>query len=496
VQLNKILRNGAREALVLGMSILLLEFTGSAQNSGKPDAIAEHITGAAMTRGGAISFLEKLTDTVGGRVTGSPESRAASELILQELRAAGFDNAHYEEFPIAAAWQHGPAAGWVVSPVSVPLYVGSYGWAPGTKGRVEAPFVAISAAPEGKLSTDPTKLRGAAVLVTFDTSTSANTFAANYVVMRSRTARQLANAGAVAMLIPSEKPDRMLYTSAAGFYPRAPLPVVSVAKEDTLFLRRLLAKGDVRIALEIQNSFDEHPPKERNVIADLPGSNPDDVVLLGAHFDSWDPAQGADDNGSGVAAVLEAARILKSLNIKPKATIRFAFFAGEEQACLGSRAYIEGHRRQLDRLWAALIMDNGALAPTGFSLHGRDDLALPLQRTLAGLGRLGAGSIVSGGDLYSDDESFVVAGVPALSLEVVPSDYDNRHHTIIDTFDKIDPRALALDTAALALAAYFIADADQPPGRRLCALEVDTLLKKTGQADYVDLDFSPAERQH
>ncbi|HVM93650.1 MAG TPA: M20/M25/M40 family metallo-hydrolase [Terriglobales bacterium] len=496
MQIRRIVRNRASKAIVLWMPVFLLLVGGWAQAPEKSDVMAEHITGAAMTRGGAISFLERLTDTIGGRITGSPESRAASELILRELQAAGFDNAHFEDVSLATGWQHGPAAGWIVSPVNRSLLIGSYGWAPGTNGKVEGRLVAVSATTDGKLSEGEAKLRGAVALVTFDTSTSANSFAANYVVMRSRTARQLADAGAIAMFIPSEKPDRMLYTSAAGLYPRAPLPVVSVAKEDTLFLRRLLTKGEVKIALDIQNSFEDHPPKERNVIADLPGSNPENVVLLGAHFDSWDLAQGADDNGSAVAAVLEAARILRSLNVKPKATIRFAFFAGEEQACLGSRAYIEKHREQLDHLWAALIMDNGAAAPTGFSLHGRDDLEKPLKKLLASLGPIGASSIVSGGDLYSDDESFVVAGVPALSLEVVASDYDNRHHTITDTFDKINPQALALDTAALALASYFIANAEQAPGRRLSPQEVDVLLKTTGQLDYVDLDFSPAEKWH
>ncbi len=487
-------------AIACAALILLLELTGFSQATGSGD-VAERIVGAAMSRGGAISFLETLTDTIGGRVTGSPESQQAAELILKALREAGFNNAHIEDYSLASRWRRGPATGWVASPVKQPLYVGSYGWAPGTNGRVEVPLVTVVANGDGKLSESAARLRGAAVLVTLE-STS-NTFAANYVVMRSRTARQLADAGAVAMLIPSEKPDRMLYTSAAGLYPRAPLPIVSVAKEDTLFLRRLLAKGEVRIGLDIQNSFaerlaDGHPPdgqtdgqtEERNVIADLPGSSPQDVVLVGAHFDSWDPAQGADDNGSGVAAVLEAARILKSLGVKPRATIRFAFFSGEEQACLGSRAYVDSHKQELDHLWAALIMDNGALIPTGFSLHGRDDLKTALKQRLAGLNAIGAGSIVSGGDLYSDDESFVVAGVPALSLEVVASDYDNRHHTIIDTFDKIDPRSLALDTAALALASYFIANADQAPGRRLSAAEVDELLKRTGQAEYVDLDYS------
>ncbi len=488
--------------VILVPQILLLPvcaFSQATVATGNSGDVTERIVGAALSRGGAISFLETLTDTIGGRVTGSPESRATSELILKELRAAGFDNAHFEEFPIATGWQRGPASAWVVSPVKQSLFVGSYGWAPGTKGRVDAPLVTVTATSDGKLSEEAAKLRGAAVLVTLlvNTDTGAGTtYAANYVVMRSRTARQLANAGAVAMLIPSEKPDRMLYTSAAGLYPRALLPILSVAKEDTLYLRRLLAKGNVRIGFDVQNTFDEYPAKERNVVADLPGSNPDEVVLLGAHFDSWDPAQGADDNGSGVAAVLEAARILKSLSVKPRATLRFVFFSGEEQACLGSRAYAETHKKELDHLWAALIMDNGALLPTGFSLHGRDDLRTPLQQRWTQLAAIGAGAIVTGGDLYSDDETFVVAGVPSLSLEVAASDYDNRHHTIIDTFDKIDPLALALDTAALALGAYSIANAEQAPGRRLSPQEVDSLLKRTGQEEYVDLDFSPAERGH
>ncbi len=484
--------------------ILLLSpglFAQTIPTSANTNDIAERIVGAAMTRGGAISFLETLTDTIGGRVTGSPESQAAADLILKTLHTAGFDNAHFEEFSMSPTWRRGPASAWIVNPVKQPIFIGSYGWSPGTNGKTEAPLVTVTATPDGKLSKDAASLRGAAVLVTIEMGASANTFAADYVVLRSKTAHQLESAGAAAMLIPSEKPDRMLYTSGAGIYPRAPLPMLSVAKEDTLFLRRLLAKGEVKIALDVQNTFNESQTRERNVIADLPGSSlpgssPEDVVLIGAHFDSWDPAQGADDNGSGVAAVLEAARVLKSLNVKTKATIRFAFFAGEEQACLGSRAYIATHKNELDHLWAAIIMDNGALRPTGFSLHGRDDLEAALKQRLAPMGPFGAAGILTGGDLYSDDETFVVAGVPSLSLEVVPSDYDNRHHTIIDTFDKIDPQALDLDTAALALASYYIANADQPVGRRLSSQEVDALLKKTGQSEYVDLDFSTAEKQH
>ena len=448
---------------------------------------ADRITDAALNRRGAIEFLEALTDTVGGRVTGSPESRAASELILRTLRSGGFPDARIEEYTFASGWRRGPASARVTSPVKAPLLVGSYGWAPGI--QAEAPLAFAIATPDGRITPDPARLRGAAVLVKIESGADL-TLAPNYVVMRSRTARKLAEAGAAAMLIPSEKPGRMLYTSAAGLYPRAPLPVLSVAKEDALLLERLLARGEVKLALDVQNAFEPGPIAERNVVAEIPGTDPRAAVLLGAHFDSWDPAQGATDNGAGVAAMLEAARILQSLGVKPRATLRFAFFSGEEQACLGSRAWAGAHAKELDDLWAALIMEGEPQAPLGFTLHGREDLAASIKQRLAPLAGMSANAVDPGGDLVSDDQTFVVYGVPALSLKVADSDADVRHHTIVDTFDKVDPRWLALDTAALALAAWSIATADRPPGRRLATSEVKALLEKTRQAEYVALDYA------
>ena len=462
--------------------IVLLASVGLAQDSTQrqtktPDPVIERIVGATMMRGGAMTFLEALTDTIGGRVTGSPESRAASELILKTLKDAGFGNAHMEEYPLASSWKRGVAVGRIVSPAPWNLMIESYGWVPGTPGKIQAPVKEASVGPDGKLAGDVTSLRGAAVIV--DLQGNALSFDTNFVSKRVRISQQLAAVGAAAMFLPSDKPDRMVYTSAAGFYPRGALPVLSLAKEDTAFLRRLMLKQDVRIELEVGNAF-IGSATEHNVIADLPGSEPNEVVLLGAHFDSWEPAQGANDNGTGVAAVLEAARVLKSLEIKPKATIRFAFFSGEEQADLGSRAYVKMHQSELNSLRAAVIMDGGAQAPLGFQIHGRADIEAPLKKILSGLEPLGAAHLLPGGDLDTDDESFVVAGVPALSLWVVQEGYDINHHAITDTLDKIDPRMLSLDTAVLAVATYSIANAESRLGRRLARDEVVELLKKIG----------------
>lgn len=257
-------------------------------------------------------------------------------------------------------------------------------------------------------------------------------------------------------------------------------------------MRRRLAKGPVTVALDIQNTF-TGSMKERNVIADLPGANPGEVVLVGAHFDSWDPAQGADDNGSGVAAVLEAARLLKSLGIKPGCTIRFAFFSGEEEANLGSRAYVETHRAELDHLRAFLLMDDGAQAPLGFATNGREDLKAALRKILQPLVALGADKIDADADMESDNASFMVVGVPSLTLKVEPGDYDIRHHAITDTFDKIDPRKLALDTTVMAVAACSVANAETRPGRRFSPVEVKELLKRTGLESAQDLQFGPVK---
>jgi carboxypeptidase Q len=355
-----------------------------AHSPAQADEDIARIVGYSMTRGGALTFLETLTDTIGGRITGSPEDHAAAELILRTLKDAGIDSAHLEEYELTSTWRHGPATGEVISPVKRALIIGSYGWVPGTAGPIEVPVVDF-----GPIGSDrdpiPANVRGAAVIVDLRSNGSSTT----YVGARAIIARRLAQAGASAMFIVSDKPDRMVYTSAFGFYPRAPLPVISIASEDAAFLRRLPAHGDVKVRLDIQNFF-PGPGKERNVVADIPGADPSEMVLLCAHFDSWDPAQGANDNGAGVAAVLEAARIFKLLRIQPKHTIRFVFFSGEEQLSNGSRAYVAQHKDELDKIRAVFNIDSGAHPPLGFAIHGRQDMEAISKALLKPLAPLGA----------------------------------------------------------------------------------------------------------
>lgn len=448
------------------------------------------IVGYSMLRGGASDFLETLTDRIGGRISGSPESRQTAELILKTLKDAGFDNAHFENYEMNPGWTHGPAKAEVVSPVHRELVIGSYGWAPGTQGAIEVPLEDIGSSGDGHAPL-PDRVRGAAVLVTLPSSMTSTL----YVGTRMLLAQQLAKSGAAAMMIVSDKPDRMLYTSAFLIYPRGPLPVLSIPNEDASLLRRLRKHGPVKIRLNVQNSFSSGPVAERNVIADLPGVDPSEMVLLTAHFDSWDAAQGANDNGAEVAAVLEAARILKLLNVRPKHTIRFAFFSGEEQSDLGSRAYVQQHKKELDGIRAAINTDSGVQRPLGLKLYGRNDLEASTRKLLAPLASLGADGVFTDADFDSDEESFMVVGVPAYSIAVEPADYHLRHHTVIDTFERVDPQMLALHTAVLATVGYTFANSEERPGKRLSSAEVQELLKRTNLESLFELDY-PGEKPY
>jgi carboxypeptidase Q len=453
------------------------------------DETIARIVGQSYMDNGAMEFLETLTDTIGGRITGSSGSREAAELILKTLKDAGFENAHTEEYSLSSVWQHGPTTGEVTAPVRRALVIGSYGWVPGTPGPIEL-AVSDYGPVAGEHVTDLSTLKGSAVIVDL----RSNGLSTAYVGTREVLSKQLAQAGAAAMMIVSDKPDRMVYTSAFGFYPRAALPVLSIASEDAALLRRLLAKGQVRIRLDVQNTFASGPGIERNVVADLPGEDTREKVLLTAHFDDWDPAQGANDNGAGVAVILQAARIFKELGIRPKHTIRFVFFSGEEELSNGSRAYIERHKSELDDTRAVFNIDCGAHPPLGFKIHGRADLEAASRALLKPLAALGADRVSLEADFDSDQETFIVAGMPIYSLMVDPQDYDARHHTIIDTFERVDPLMVRLQTAVMAVAAYSFANAPHRPGPRISPAAVQELLKRTGLEPLYKLEYAENPR--
>lgn len=430
---------------------------------------------SAQVKGEAMSTLRILTDDIGARVTGSVASKKTSTYLLTKLKETGFDNARLEDYTLQTSWNRKSATGYIVGPTNQRIHVGSYGWSPGTAGEIVTNVIDLKIIKTSAIPERFENVKGASVIVEPLDSLGHPSLLARYAITKA-----LFNSGAAAIIIPSYKPDRMLYTSGFGNFPQGILPLLSVAQEDILLIRRLLEHSPVKLALNINNTIDRTASKEFNVVADIAGTESKDIVLIGAHFDSWDFGQGAQDNGAGVAAVMEVAKIFKRLGIKPKRTIRFVFFSGEEEALLGSRAYINRHYNELDHHKAVLIMDDGAQVPKGFVIQGRTDLETIVRKEFATLAPLGASGISLDASFDTDHAPFLAEGIPAFLLWVNEGNYENYHHTVIDTYDKVDPELLASDVAVLAVALYSLSNADHDLGSRLSQTEIDRYMKNTG----------------
>jgi Zn-dependent M28 family amino/carboxypeptidase len=219
-----------------------------------------------------------------------------------------------------------------------------------------------------------------------------------------------------------------------------------------------------------------------NVIASIPGRDrPDQWVLVGAHLDSWDFGTGAQDNATGVAMVLEAARAIAGLAQAPRRSIRFALWGGEEQGQLGSTAYARAHSAELDRLFLTLNSDAGTGRIIGWTAPGRDDLigaVRPLTRDF--LGELGAATFDESlrYAFQSDGAPFILAGIATLDLNADDTHYEDIHHKAADTIDRVDARNLSIGGAVVAATAYAIADAAGPMPPRLDRRSVEQLRRK------------------
>jgi len=237
-----------------------------------------------------------------------------------------------------------------------------------------------------------------------------------------------------------------------------PCPVGDIGLEDNLLLRRHLARGPVTIEAEWQNEVSE-PTQVSNVVAEITGSElPHEWVLLGAHLDSWDLGTGAQDNGTGVVMVLEAARAIASLRKPPRRSIRFALWAAEEPGPPGSAMFVKKHATELRDCIAVLNTDNGAGPPRGWYVNGRNDLREAMRPISDRLRELHADGLSMGVSCGSDECPFLLEGIPALKLWVDTTQYRRVHHQASDTFDKVDSKSFRAGGAVVAVTTYAISD--------------------------------------
>jgi len=432
------------------------------------------------------SDLTYLTTQIGPRLTGSPQLDQASHWTEQQFKALGLENSHLEPWTIANSWTRGAAAGRVISPAPHVLTVAQSGWSPATNGAVRGELIGIEAEKPEDLEKYKGKLGGKIVMVGRPTEMeppidpmltpwgqsslpinhAKRVEAFNlraYVQMRMAVTKMLSEEGALATLGGSEKMFGLMNMGSAsrGDYNPTGVPAAFVEREDYLQLWRLLdVGGPVQVELNLGGTFSEKPVEVYNTVAEIRGTEkPDEVVIIGAHLDSWDLGTGATDNGTGSMAVLEAARALQKLGTKPKRTIRFVLFTGEEQGLNGSKAYVQAHKDELAKISGVLVHDTGTGKVLTIGLMGNynvretvDRVVYPLAQTV---GFMEPTLRSEGG---SDHVPFDAAGVPGFWCVQEVADYEKMHHSQADVLDHVRWDDLTEGAQVLAVFAYNVAE--------------------------------------
>ncbi len=425
--------------------------------------------------------LRRLTDKVGGRVTGSPQMAKAVEWGVAAFRTAGID-VHTEKYTLPVTWSEGDTRLELLGPAQFPVRVVSTGWSPATpQGGVEAAIVDVGNGSEDEFAR-ARNIQGTILLVHSEIGTSWPDLFDEYLRPPGIIARAM-KSGAAAILWMGARERLLMYRHTNALVGNVDkIPQAVVAREDAMRLARAIAThpGQVKARFNMPNKIGG-PIEQENVVGEIRGhEKPDEAVILAAHLDSWELGTGALDNGCNAALVIEAARAIKATGLLPRRTIRFVLFSGEEQGTVGSYAYVTAHRAELDKLRAVIVYDTGSGRVTGYSLGGRKDIEAGVRAILKPLDAWGAMNHTTDASFGTDNFDFLLEGVPTLVANQEISNYLVNYHAASDTFDKVDIRELKLNTALAALTAWGIADRAEPLGKRLTRAELDTLVKETG----------------
>lgn len=427
-------------------------------------ADVERLLSAAREESKAAEHLDYLVNRIGPRLTSSDGLTTACEWTRDRFKSFGIDNARLEkwgEFPVG--FNRGPASGRMVEPTVKELTFGTNSWTAGTRGLVRGPAIV---APENaeELEKSKGKLAGAYIL---------NAGGARGLVGAGGEFRKALAAAyeeaKVAGVIRAVRGDLILTDGdfRADAVKLPTVPSINLLKSQFDEVLAAVKEGKpATLEFDIRNYFKRGPIPLYNVIADIIGTEfPDEYVIVGGHIDSWDGATGTTDNGTGCATTLEAARLLMKSGVKPRRSIRFMLWSGEEQGLLGSRAYVKAHPELLPKISAVLVHDGGTnyLSGIGATKAMKADMdaamaavvgldpAYPFAvREVAGL--MGGGS---------DHASFLTGGVPGFFWnQAGKAVYRNTHHTQNDTYNAAVPEYQRHSSLVAALGALGIANLD------------------------------------
>ena len=439
-----------------------------------------------MQRSRVEQDFRYLADVIGPRLTGSPAMRRANDWVAQKLLEYGADSVVLEPWPFGVSWERGALSARLVAPHTRRIEGASWAWAPGTNGPVAGDVVFVDARTRASFDRRfAGKLRGAWVMLerpyprvnpwAATSRDSARVDSLRKLMRRQVTAEEreflsrqtevLAAEGIAGEIIDGAK-DFGLLTMSGSPDQISAYPQIVIGNQSYAELHRLLADLQrPRVEITMTNVFGRDTLVQWNTIGEIRGrEQPDEVVLIGAHLDSWDLGSGATDNAAGSIAVLEAARILgalKARGIRPRRTIRFALFTGEEQGLYGSQYYVLRHAAELPRHQAMLVLDNGTGRVVALPLQGRDelrDLWVSMLRPLAAIGPITVRSGTKGG---TDHLPFLRAGVPSFNYDQMSRGYDYTHHSQADVFDHAVPADIMQAATVMAVNAFQLANLDR-----------------------------------
>jgi carboxypeptidase Q len=441
---------------VVTVFIVLFAITPGAQPSWV-DAYREpsaKLIAESMSSRFAWERLALLGDTFGNRLSGSQNLEDAIDWAVAEMKKDGLENVRKEPVKVPH-WVRGMESVEIVSPGRHPLVMLGLGNSVGTPPEgVEADLLVVRSFQE--LDTAGDRVRGKIVLFNVPFTTYGET-----VQYRASGPSRAAALGAAAMLVRSVGPAglRTPHTGSLRYADDQPrIPAAAITAEDADRLQRMQNRGTVvRLRLKMEAKF-LPDAQSYNVIGEIRGSErPEEVVVLGGHFDSWDVGTGSTDDGAGCVVTWEALRLMKRLNLRPKRTVRVVLWTNEENGLRGGLAYLEKYKPQIDNHVLMLESDGGVMSPRGFGFSGSDTARSTVMQIASLLREIRVDRIgPSGGG--ADIGPTVEAGrIPAMSLDD-DGNYFLVHHTPADTVDKIDPESMSRASAAIAVIAYVIAD--------------------------------------
>jgi carboxypeptidase Q len=415
---------------------------------------ASRLLGEALASDFAWQRLAELGDTFGHRLSGSKALEDAIDWAVAEMKKDGLDNVRKEPVKVPH-WVRGRESLEIVAPYPTALVMLGLGNSVGTHADgVEADLLVVGSFEE--LDAAGPKVKGRIVLYNVPFTTYGET-----VRHRGAGPSRAAALGAVAALVRSVGPPglRTPHTGALNYDPNVPkIPAAAVTTEDADRLQRMVNRGTtVRLRLKMEAQM--LPDADSfNVVGEIRGREfPDEVVVVGGHFDSWDVGTGSTDDGGGCVVTWEALRLMKKLNLRPRRTVRVVLWTNEENGLRGGTAYRDRYRNQLANHVVMLESDSGVFRPTGFGFSGSDAARARIEGIATLLRGIQADRIAPSGGGADIGPSVEAGKIPALSLEV-DGNYFLIHHTQADTVDKIDPMDMARASGAIAVMAYLIAE--------------------------------------